>query len=355
MRVLQLIDSLRPGGAEKMAVSYANSLVGEIETSYLCCTRSEGLLNNTLDPEVEYLFLGKKNSLDFKAFDRLRKFIKQEGINIVHAHSSSFFLAGLVKISGLDCKVVWHVHNGASKNLMLIETKIQSFFSAFFQGIITVNSSLKKWAEEEMNCSKVIEIKNFVPEEPLARYDKPLGGETCAFKIICVANLRPQKDHINLLEAFELLDHRQPFSLHLIGENPGDEYSKKVFKHIEESPVKNKIFYYGVQLCVLDLLRKANLAILASRYEGLPVALLEYGIAGLPIVATNLEQYKKVIGENGIVVPPANQKALSKAISFYYRNQPKMLSDAIDFQKKIRNNYSANSVLPIIINFYKNL
>ena len=60
MRVLQLIDSLRPGGAEKMAMTYANALVGQVEGSYLCCSRMEGMLKESLLPEVGYLFLNKK-------------------------------------------------------------------------------------------------------------------------------------------------------------------------------------------------------------------------------------------------------------------------------------------------------
>src|SRR5680860_1615923 len=89
VKVIQLIDSLRPGGAEKMAVTYANALVGQVEGSYLCCTRMEGMLKESLLTEVEYLFLNKKSSLDLKAILKLRNFIKSRQIEIVHAHSTS--------------------------------------------------------------------------------------------------------------------------------------------------------------------------------------------------------------------------------------------------------------------------
>ena len=48
MRVLQLIDCLRSGGAERMSVTYANALAKRIEGSFLCCTRKEGLLKKQL-------------------------------------------------------------------------------------------------------------------------------------------------------------------------------------------------------------------------------------------------------------------------------------------------------------------
>ncbi|HET7360923.1 MAG TPA: hypothetical protein VFI78_03235, partial [Salinimicrobium sp.] len=80
MKVLQLIDSLRPGGAEQMAVSYANALSSQIDASFLCCTRKEGLLKEKLMPKAEYLFLNKKSSLDPKAFFKFRNFVKKNKI-----------------------------------------------------------------------------------------------------------------------------------------------------------------------------------------------------------------------------------------------------------------------------------
>ena len=66
MRVLQLIDSLEAGGAERMAVSYANSLSKKIAFSGLIATRKEGQLLSQINQNVDYLFLNKKNK--FKAF-----------------------------------------------------------------------------------------------------------------------------------------------------------------------------------------------------------------------------------------------------------------------------------------------
>ncbi|WNH09649.1 hypothetical protein [Thalassobellus suaedae] len=66
MNVLQLIDSLHAGGAERVALNYANALVPKIETSYLCATREEGLLKESLSKDVPYIFLNKKSALDLK-------------------------------------------------------------------------------------------------------------------------------------------------------------------------------------------------------------------------------------------------------------------------------------------------
>ena len=62
MRILQLIDSLEAGGAERMAVNYANALATTLEFSSLVATRKEGPLLGEIDSKVIYLFLNKKKA-----------------------------------------------------------------------------------------------------------------------------------------------------------------------------------------------------------------------------------------------------------------------------------------------------
>jgi glycosyltransferase involved in cell wall biosynthesis len=339
-----------------MAVTYANALVGQVEGSYLCCSRMEGMLKESLLPEVEYLFLNKKSSLDLKAIFKLRGFIKSRQISIVHAHSTSFFLAGCLKLTGLKFKLVWHDHYGESELLKERDHKVLRIFSRLFSGIISVNTQLKKWAEQHLECRNVVEIKNFIPKSTSEINSRiRLKGKEDEFKIICVANLRPQKDHLNLIKAFECLSTDLPGSLHLIGEDPGTQASNSILKSIEDSPLKENIHYYGVQAEILSLLHQADLGILSSRSEGLPVALLEYGMAGLPVVCTNVGKCAEVIGQNGRIVEVNDPTALADGILFYMENKEKMKLDAENFRVSVLENYSQKAVIKKIIKFYNNL
>jgi len=339
-----------------MAVTYANALVGQVEGSYLCCSRREGMLKTGLLPEVEYLFLNKKSSLDLNALLKLRNFIKSKQISIVHAHSTSFFLAGLLKLTGLKFKLVWHDHYGESELLQERDFKVLRIFSHLFSGIISVNTKLKEWAEEHLECRKVVEIKNFIPESTSGiNSGIRLKGKDGEFKIICVANLRPQKDHLNLIKAFESLSTDFSGSLHLIGEDPGTQASNLILKAIKDSPSKEKIHYYGAQTEILSLLQQADLGILSSRSEGLPVALLEYGMAGLPVVCTNVGQCAVVLRENGRIVEAKDPKALANGILFYLENKGKRKLDAENFRIEVLGNYSQHAVIKNITEFYNNL
>jgi len=354
MRVLQLIDSLRPGGAERMAVNLANGLSDKDMSSYLCATRQEGALKKGLKFEVAYLFLNKKYSLDLKALLKLRDFIKNEKITVVHAHGTSWFFAVLLKLVGVKIKLIWHDHYG--KSLADRDIKLLRSLSRYFDGIISVNNDLKQWAKKELNCAKVIQLNNFITPKSIKEGTIKLKGSASDFKIICVANLRPQKDHFNLLEAFEISAQKNVnLTLHLVGEDPGTDYAKMFLQKIAKSPVAERIFYYGSQEKVSGMLIQADLGVLASSSEGLPLVLLEYGLAGLPVVCTDVGDCRKVIGDFGKLVPIKNPEAMAKAILFYLNNNDMMNSDAKNFQKKTIENYSEKTVLPKFLKFYKEI
>jgi hypothetical protein len=98
IRVAQVIDSLSPGGAEMVAVNLANELAKmEGFISYLIVSRRGGILEKRVHQNVHCVILHKKSSKDLKAIWRLYRLLSGKKIDIVHAHSSSFYLPALLK------------------------------------------------------------------------------------------------------------------------------------------------------------------------------------------------------------------------------------------------------------------
>ena len=98
IKSLQIIDTLRIGGAERMAINIANSLSCNYIESHLCVTREEGELKKALKENVYYVFLGRKSTFDLNAILKLKRYVKNNNIDILHAHGTSFFMASLIKI-----------------------------------------------------------------------------------------------------------------------------------------------------------------------------------------------------------------------------------------------------------------
>ena len=335
-----------------MAVAYANSLSKRIEASFLCCTRTEGGLKGRLEPGVGYFYLGKKSTLDITAFLRLRSFIKEHNITVIHAHSSSFFLAVFLKFFLKQVKLVWHDHLGERVHWEKAPL-ILRWASYWFDGIISVNKPLAAWSGSKLHSKKVCFIKNFLQESGTERTSVKLDGEN-TFRIICVANFRREKDHLTLLEAFrKVLLESADISLHLLGKDENDLYSKEIKKYIRDKNLSGKVFIYGLQANIPDFLKQADLGVLSSVNEGLPVALLEYGMAELAVVSTAVGNIPEVLEGTGKLVPPENPEALGKALLFYIRNDIARREDSKKLYQKIKREYSEEAVLPEIIQFYK--
>ena len=132
MRIIQIIDSLEAGGAERMAVNYANALVPHVDFSGLVTTRKEGPLLSQLHKRVDYLFLNKQNSFDLEALLLLRRFVVKHRVTLVHAHSTSFFIAFLLKLVCPSVKLIWHDHFGESEFLKTRATLMFKITLPFF-------------------------------------------------------------------------------------------------------------------------------------------------------------------------------------------------------------------------------
>lgn len=349
MKILQLIDTLHPGGAERVALNYANSLLKYGVESHICISREKGILEEEILDGVKTHFLKKRSVLDIIALYRLIKIIKEYNINIVQAHGSSWFFAVIAKLSGLKFKLIWHDHYGNSEFLEKRDRKLLRIFSKMFDGIISVNSQLRNWAEKNLNCEKVILLNNFIkPIREINNGEVKLSGGS-KLNLICVANLRPQKDHKTLLEAFKILKEREEgITLHLFGKEFNDEYSREIIQLIKSTP---SVYWYGEKMGVSSYLALADIGILSSVSEGLPLSLLEYGNAGLGVVITDVGECKKVIGPDGLLIKPGDASELANAIGIYLQDAKRLSDDARRFQKKIKRLYSEDYVIPEYLSF----
>lgn len=357
MRIVQIIDSLEIGGAEKMAVNYANALSKRIEFSGLVATRAEGNLKNQLAGSVSYLFLKKKATVDFGAVFRLKKYCRENKVEYLQPHSSSYFIALLVKFVYPKIEIIWHDHNGLSEFISSEKSFALRIASNFFKGIIVVNYKLKDWAEKTLNCKNVIYFPNFTNDESTAKPETQLNGIN-GKKIVCLANLRHQKNHFLLLNVAEKLKHSHPdWTFHLIGKDFEDEYSRKVRDQLKNKQLEDTVFIYGSRNDVINIINQSEMAILTSKSEGLPVALIEYGLLKKPVVSTKVGEIPLIIndGENGFIVESNDADSFYSNLIELIDNADLRLSFGNALHKTIIENHSEEGVITKYLNWVKKL
>lgn len=357
MRIIQIIDSLEAGGAERMAVNYANALAVTISFSGLVTTRKQGPLLQQVNKEVSYLYLNKKSTIDLNSLSTLRKFVVANKVEIIHAHSTSFFLAFLIKISCPAAKLIWHDHYGDSEFLSKRPSLALRITLPFFSGIIAVNQNLKVWAEQKMHFKNVVYLPNFPSKDSIVMDHTVLNGIE-GKRIVALANLRVQKNHFLLLEVAKKVQLSHPeWTFHLVGKDFEDDYSRQIKNLIVEFNLENSVFIYGSKQDVATILEQSTIAVLTSQSEGLPVALLEYGLYAKPIVVTNVGEIPLLIqnGVNGFIVETGN-------IQLFYDSLVKLMENEIlqaDFgkalQQTIIDNYSEQKVIKKYLDWLEKL
>jgi glycosyltransferase involved in cell wall biosynthesis len=356
MRIIQIIDSLEAGGAERMAVNYANALAKKIEFSGLVVTRKEGALLDQLSSDVSYLFLNKKSVFDLKSLGQLRKFVIENKVEVIHAHSTSFFLAFLLKLTFPKIKLIWHDHYGDSEFLSQRPLLSLKVILPFFDGIIAVNQQLKIWAQQKIHFKNVIYLPNFPSEENKIQELTILKGIQ-GKRIVSLANLRVQKDHFLLLEvAKKVKITHADWTFHLVGKDFDDEYSKKIKAAILDFNLENTVFIYGSRIDIKNILEQSSIGILTSKSEGLPVALLEYGWYKKPIVVTNVGEIPLLIedGVNGFVVEAGESQLFYNSLIQLIENESLQVDFGKALQNSISKNYSEQTAIKHYLNWLEN-
>lgn len=305
MRILQIIDSLEVGGAERMAINYANALSHQVDFSGIVATRKEGSLKSHILPEVSFLCLNKKFAVDIKAIFKLKAHCKKNNVTIIHAHGTSYFTAFLLKLIHPSIAIIWHEHAGARGSESVMRNKALWICSQLFAGIIVVNHTLENWCKTVINFKQVLYLPNFTLLDTTENRVTFLKGVDTK-RILCLANLRHPKNHKLLIEvAVKLKDTYPEWTFHLVGKDSNDAYSNEIKAMIVKHQLEKTVYIYGLREDIHHIIGQAAIGVITSISEGLPVALLEYGLHKKAVVTTAVGEIPLMIsnGVNGNIVP----------------------------------------------------
>jgi glycosyltransferase involved in cell wall biosynthesis len=355
LRVLQVVDSLDVGGAERMAVNIANALASDGHHSFLCTTRSSGPLEVELSSEVGRLHLGRRSRWDISALPRFRRYLASNEIDVVHCHSTSlFFVAAALTFRG-GPKIVWHDHYGGQSTS---ERRGFPYRVAVRRAAasIAVSEGLRQWAIDRLKLapSRAFRISNFMSSRHESEVAYEFSNEEGP-KIVCVAAFRPQKDHGTLLDAFESVVKAHPGSrLLLVG--GGDPEAIDRLKSGVEPGTVSAVEWLGEREDVSEILSECHIGVLSSRSEAFPLALLEYGAVGLPVVATRVGDCPEILdqGRAGVLVPPEKAEALAGAIrSLIESGAEHRRTLGQNLHARVQAHYGRDQVMTQIVGVYR--
>lgn len=317
--VAQVIDTLSRGGGEQVLVTLANHLDPARYRSNVIFTRYPGPLAESLAPSVCTHDLKRYSRFDLAVVFRFAQTVRREGIRIVHAHSrtAAYFAEFSRRISGGDWRIVVHDHFGP----VVSQPLYQRLDAITFRNVAHYFAVSQTLAEHARTVTGIPAARCEYLANPVRLPDLrcPRAERGPRFTVVQVGRIVPDKNHVFALRiAAELRQHVPDLRWIIVGRHHGQDKANyaKVMELWNSLNLQGTVEFAGEQSDVQSWLAQAHVGVLTSRFEGLPISLLEYMAHGLPVVTTTVGQCQEVIdGANGgTTVPVDDVNAFSSAL-----------------------------------------
>ncbi len=314
-KVAIVIPHFGNGGAEHMTSQLICALNQEAFAIKVFCIfgdyQGNALENRIKEAGIDIVYLKKGVGFSPKAVLNMWKQLRAFKPDVVHTHlSACVYCAPWVLFH--KAKMVHTIHNIPQKEGNKVRRTLMRFMYKIKKAVPVAISDTNHdlvCAEYHLKPEAVQTIYNPVQCEKFYRSDT--HGETV--ELITVGRLSAQKNQKLLIDAFgTVAQKREDVRLTIVGTG---ELEQQLKAQAQTLGLAAKIRFTGVVENPQDYLATADIFVLSSNYEGLPLAVLEAMAAGLPIVSTDVGGVKDIVTDNGILVPPGDQNALAKALS----------------------------------------
>ncbi|WP_144512361.1 glycosyltransferase family 4 protein [Bacillus sp. FJAT-22090] len=310
MRIVQLITHMNElGGAQVHVRDLAKQLDKDGHTVTILSGGSEIVPEDLVIPTVPFVqskFLVRNIHpiKDFIALLDLRQKIKKLRPDIVAIHSSKAGVLGRIACWSLRIPFVFTAHGwsfteGVEKKQQQFYRKIEKWTGKISSTVITVcdhdrNLALK---HEVLPFAKIKTIHNGVIDTKSTQFQR---GMKETVKILMVARFDKPKKQLELLEA---LLHVKDLNWHMIFAGDGS-LKQRSAQFVQEKNLSHKVTFLGNHSNISELLNEADIFVLTSSWEGLPLSILEAMAHGLPIIASNVGGVKEAVRDwkNGFLI-----------------------------------------------------
>lgn len=343
LRTAQLIQTLGMGGAENIAVQIANAQAAAGHGSHLYVLSLPGPLSSRVHPDVHAHYLDYDQAAEGnlwrillslkRGYRLLSDRIRADGIDVVQTHLPRANFLGLLLALRRVCNVVATVHNneefhyGDTASPFRVRIRKEAYRQVLrrCQATVAVSEGVRQSLIHQLQLSPVqaeclVTVTNGVeipqpltgPEKQLVRQKYDVAPEVPL--VVTAGRLTEQKNFASLIAAAaELRAQGIVCRIIIAGEGP---LRQELERQIRESQVSDLVRLPGNVIEMRELMLSADLFVLPSLWEGLPLVLLEAMACGLPVVGSRIKGVTEVVvdGRSGSLVEPGDFQDLATAM-----------------------------------------
>jgi glycosyltransferase involved in cell wall biosynthesis len=291
---------------------------------------------------------------DLRSFLEVKKLTKLIDPDLIHAHSSK---AGLIaRLVGFNLKVpvIYTIHGwgfgkgrrGLISSFVYVAELVLSFFTDKFIAVSNADRDvgMRYLPISRSRISKIYNGTCFTPVPLHARQNT--GG----VRLIMVARNAHPKDYVTL---FKAVAKSNVDSVMVVGQGTDeDSFIASARSHAGDQFLK--IEFLGVRSDIQELLEHANLFVLSSRFEGLPISIIEAMSKGLPVLASAVGGIPELVlhGVNGYLFESGDHEMLAAHINELSLDENKIRSFGAASLERYGAEFSAESMTKKVIDVY---
>lgn len=294
MNVLQVIDTLQVGGAEKITVLLSNLLHRKGVTTSVLILRKEGDLLQELDPDIKRFFLNRTQRYSISKLKETASIVSKYDIVHIHLKHNYRYVALACLLFGVTKpKLLLHDH---SHTLRIEKRSRRALKDWFFKNIfkpkyyIGVQKEQLDWAQKKLNIGSnhCFLLENVVVKQ---EHNIPIEEQS---GVVMVGNISRIKNYEFALK----LIHKTNHTLTIFGNVVDSVYLSELKKEIENLGLTHKVQFIEKVTDVQPYLSKFKFALHTSKKETGPLVLIEYLAHHLPFVSNATGQvYEKTKNE----------------------------------------------------------
>ena len=309
---------------ERVVVHLAKGLSSRGIATMVVCLQNPGELAQELEGTgVHFEALYSLTSKNISALWRLRTLLWRFCPSVINIHDYAS-APYAVPANWLDrAPILFTAHGLLYEGFDKLRRRYR-FFSRFFSRLTAVSETVADRHKAYLSWSgHVSVIRNGVPAiQRNARLRDAvraeLGIRPDVLLFLAVGNPRPEKGFEYLIDATAILrdteGRERDFVVAIAGKLTDSEYCRMLHRRVEERSVQDRFRFIGFRNDTLALYSAADVFVLSSRSEGLPMVILEAMMAGLPVIATRVGGVPDAVGDRGLLVEVANPEQLAFAM-----------------------------------------
>lgn len=312
MKILYVINSLHMGGAEKLCTDLAKiAKKKDVKIDIYALNNAD--TNLKIDAKSHGINVYNCGTSSYKSLKHLFWLLKHKSdYDAIHSHLSySQYYVSLIRFFDKNIKLITTEHSTLNERRKYKLFKIiEKYVYKSYDKITVINNenrnSMIKWQKSIKD--KIITVENGINiEKYINGNEKNIKDislkDNSKKKILMVAAFREEKNHKLMIQSFSKLDKNK--SLILVG-NGTENKINEIKDIVNKLSLNDRVFFLGERTDVEDIMKCCDIFVLPSKWEGFGLVAAEAMASGLPVVASNVDGLREVVGNCGLLFENEN-------------------------------------------------